>query len=195
VTNRIFDAKNDINGLLSHFSQSNRSTPKHIYLVFNQDINTIQERDNEIQDKRKRRDGEMPYLNFSPLLGGSPKATPNTISTSTATSTASSLPASTPNQQIEALWEKVAPSENWSSDDLNSEDLPTLGPGITVSPTSDLTPDPAPAPIPASIASKSTEFKYTSRSDDFTSSCSCSTHSTSTEVYTKEEAGSDYIKR
>jgi hypothetical protein len=39
----------------------------------------------------------MPYLNFSPLLGGSPEATPNTISTSIAISTVSSLPASTPN--------------------------------------------------------------------------------------------------
>jgi hypothetical protein len=132
------------------------------------------------------------FLNFSPLLGGSPETATNAISTSTATSTASSLPVSTPNQQIEALWEKVTPSENWSGDDdLNSEDLPTLGPGITVSPTSDPAPDPAPAPAP--IASKFTEFKYTSRSDDFTSSCS--THSTSTEVYTKEEAGSNYIKR
>jgi hypothetical protein len=48
MTNLIFNAKNDINSLLSHFSQLNRSTPKYIYLVFDQDINTIQERDNEI---------------------------------------------------------------------------------------------------------------------------------------------------
>jgi hypothetical protein len=40
----------------------------------------------------------MPYLNFSPLIGGSPKATPNVIFTSIAISMVSSLPASTPNQ-------------------------------------------------------------------------------------------------
>jgi hypothetical protein len=99
VTNLMFDTENDINSLLSYFSQLNRSTPKYIYLIFDQDINTIQERDNEIQDERKRRDGEMPFLNFSPLLGRSPEPTPNAISTSisTATSTVSSLPASTPN--------------------------------------------------------------------------------------------------
>jgi hypothetical protein len=73
------------------------------------------------------------------------------------------------------------------------EDFPTLGPGIIVSPTSKPTSKPTPNPNPAPIASKFTEFKYTSRSDDFTSSRS--THSTSTEVYTKEEAGSNYIKR
>ena len=74
----------------------------------------------------------MPLLNYTPSLGGSPDITPNAISTSTATSTVSSLPASTPNQQIEALWEKVAPPKNWSgndpnsdvhSDDLNSDDM------------------------------------------------------------------------
>jgi hypothetical protein len=90
----------------------------------------------------------MPFLDFSPPLGGSPNTTPNVISTSTITSTASPLPASTPNQQIEALWEKVAPSENGSGDDLNSDDfnsddMPTLEARITVSPA----PDPTPAPI------------------------------------------------
>ena len=152
MTNLIYEAENNIDGLLSHFSQSNKSTPKHIYLVFDQDINKIQARDNEIQDKCKRRNGEMPYLlDFSPPLGDSPDTTPNVVSTSTVTSTASSLPASTPNQQIEAIWEKVAPSKNGSGDDLNSDDfnsddMPTLEARITVSP------DPAPAPAP--IASK-----------------------------------------
>jgi hypothetical protein len=99
VTKLIYKAEKAINGLLSHFSQSNRSTPKHIYLVFDQDINTIQERDDEIQDERKRADREMPFLIFTPPLRGSPDTTSNTISTSTV----SSLPASTPNQQIEDL--------------------------------------------------------------------------------------------
>ena len=98
MTSQIFEAEKDINGLLSHFNQSNRSTPKHIYLVFDQDINTIQERDDEIQDKRERRDREMPYLlDFSPLLGGSPDTTSNVISISIVVSMASSFPASTPN--------------------------------------------------------------------------------------------------
>jgi hypothetical protein len=71
--------------------------PKHIYLVFDQDINIIQERDNEIQDKRERAKRDIPFLDFSPLLGGSPNTTSNIISISIAISTASSFPASTPN--------------------------------------------------------------------------------------------------
>jgi len=101
----------------------------------------------------------MPLLIFTPLLGGSPDTTSNVISTSTA----SSLPASTPNQQIEALWEKAAPSKNWSGDDLNSDDfnsddMPTLEARITVSPAPDPTPDPAPAPAP--IRSAATSFTW-----------------------------------
>jgi hypothetical protein len=157
VTSQIFEAEKDINSLLSHFNQSNKSTPKHIYLVFDQDINTIQERDDEIQEERERANGDIPFLDYSPLLGGSPDTTPNVISTSTDISTVSSFPASTPDQQIEALWEKVAPSKNGSGDDLssddfNSDDMPTLEARITVSPAPD--PTPAPAPAPASIPSK-----------------------------------------
>jgi hypothetical protein len=151
VTSQIFEAEKDINSLLSHFNQSNKSTPKHIYLVFDQDINTIQERDDEIQDERERAERDIPFLDFSPPLGGSPDTTSNVISTSTVASTASSFPASTPNQQIEALWEKVVPSnrsgDDLSSDDFNSDDMPTLEARITVSPAPDPTPDPAPAPI------------------------------------------------
>jgi len=108
MTSQIFEAKKDFNSLLYHFNYSNRSTPKHIYLVFDQDNNIIQERDNEIQDERERADREMPLLIFTPLLGGSPNTTSNVISISTA----SSLLASTPNQQIEALWKKVTPSKD-----------------------------------------------------------------------------------
>jgi hypothetical protein len=39
----------------------------------------------------------MPFLNYTPSLGGSPNITPNTISISTAISTVFSFPASTPN--------------------------------------------------------------------------------------------------
>ena len=93
MTKLIYEAKKAIDSLLSHFSQLNKSTPKHIYLVFDQDINIIQERDDEIQDERERANREMPFLIFTPLLRGSPDTTSNTISTSTA----SSLPTSTPN--------------------------------------------------------------------------------------------------
>jgi hypothetical protein len=94
----------------------------------------------------------MPYLlDFSSLLGDSPDTISNIVSISIVISTVSSLPASTPNQQIEAIWEKVAPLKNGSgdnlnSDDFNSDDMPILEARITVSP------DPAPAPAP--IASK-----------------------------------------
>jgi hypothetical protein len=152
VTSQILEAEKDINSLLSHFNQSNRSTPKHIYLVFDQDINTIQERDDEIQDERERADEDIPFLDYSPPVGGSPDTTPNVISISTDTSTASSFPASTPNRQIEALWEKVAPLKNGSGDDLNSDDfnsddMPTLEARITVSPAPDPTPDPIPSKL------------------------------------------------
>ena len=65
-------------------------------------------------------------------------------------------------------------------------------PFLNFSPLLGRSPKPTPNPNPTPIASKFTKFKYTSRSNDFTSSHS--TYSTSTEVYTKEEAGSDYIK-
>ncbi|KAH8786895.1 hypothetical protein BGZ57DRAFT_851386 [Hyaloscypha finlandica] len=88
---------------------------------------TTKARDDEIQDKRERRDREIPYLlDFSPLLGDSPDTTSN-IS-----------------------------SDDLNSDDFNSDDdIPTLEARITVSPTPDPTPDPTPAPTPtpASIPS------------------------------------------
>ena len=71
--------------------------PKHIYLIFNQDINIIQERDNKIQDKRKRANTDISFLDYSPLLGGSPNTTPNVISMSIVISTLSSFPALTSN--------------------------------------------------------------------------------------------------
>ena len=111
--------------------------------------NIIQERDDEIQDKRERANREIPFLIFTPLLRGSPNTTSNTISISMV----SSLPTSTPNQQIEALWEKVTLLKDKLGNDLNSDDfnldddIPTLEARTTVSPAPDPTPNPAPAPI------------------------------------------------
>lgn len=57
--------------------------------------NAIQEIDDEILDKSKRRDRDIPLWIYSPLLGGSPDTTPNIISISI--SIVSSFPSLTPN--------------------------------------------------------------------------------------------------